>query len=146
MCLLTLRYYDRVMLQKTNRYREPAMAGLGPANIAYLDGARWQEIGAGVTVPLAKGSSKSVIAVGPERDYQNISGNPLKGRVNLTCADENDNPVANLWSASPAGKVALAITGTALRVTAGNTPGSAGEVTLTYRKDGIETSAKFNIP
>jgi len=152
-CALTLRFYDRVEIQKENRYRRPILSGLSPARLVEF-------------VPSATSASGNdelhetisnvpvngdilVMAVGPEREFRDAgtaaTDPALKGRVNITALD--DNP-AVLWSKSGAGDVSLTLEGpnpgdpaTHVRVRGRR----RGAVTLRYSKSGVTATANITV-
>ena len=141
-CRLALRFYDRVAIQKAGNYRDEIMAGLSPVTIA-----RFQVLG-GVkefseTIPatLVAGTPLRVAALGPEKEFTTRSGTKFKGRVNITAA--HDTPVPSLWSASPAGKVSLAVAGGLLTITW--VSGGNVNVTVTYKNGSLTASITFKV-
>lgn len=144
-CALTVRFYDRVVIQQAGRYQNQIMSGLSPVTIVRLTaaagGPRLSETIPNLTVAAGANHRMTLLAVGQQTAFTTRSGAVLQGRVNITAAD--DNPLG-MWSKSGAGGVTLRIVGDRrdkLRVTGT----SAGAVTLTYQKSGMTATANFNV-
>ena len=152
MCTLTLRFYDRVEIQSEDEYQEQIMQGHDPASIARA-GISSSDVwtlreppvvdGTPKLPDLRVGRSMIIVCVGVEFDYNVSSTATRKARVNLTCCD--DDPLS-LWSQSGSGAVRLRLGRNTrrpiyLRVT-GRT---AGTVTLSFAKSGLEATAEIEV-
>lgn len=142
-CALTVRFYDRVAIQRAGRHQNQIMSGLSPVTIVRLTtlaGApRLSETIPNRTLAAGASHAMTLMAVGRQITYTTRSGSVLQGRVNVTGADDNPR---GLWSKAGAGDVTLSIVGgNKLRVIATR----VGAVTITYQKSGLTATANFNV-
>lgn len=103
LCALSMRFYDRVEIQKNGRYRNEIIESIGPVRILQI-----RQVGGndrlfdvtGSTVNGASGTTIELIAAGPETDFTTRSGENLKGVTNLTRMQKGET-----WTSAGAGGV-----------------------------------------
>ncbi len=138
-CALTVRFYDRVEVQRAGNYQNEIHAGLGPVTIVRQTnappGPQLSETIPNLTVAAGALHSMLLLAVGPQRNYTDRSGTARLGRVNITHATPCN------WTANPAGRVTVAASGGAMRVTAV----AAGNVTLRFTKGNLAAEVNFQV-
>jgi hypothetical protein len=101
MCQLSLRFYDRVAIQKAGNYKETLMKTEGPVTLVQvaIDAAQnitLTPVGPATALSLASSQSVDIMAVGPETAFQNRSGNNNKGRVNLSDVPKDEGGKWNI--------------------------------------------------
>ena len=145
-CALSMRFYDRVEIQKQNRYRDEIIERSGPVTMVQYTLSGVNHLLTPITGPIALDSSVNqsvdILAVGPEVDYITRGGTAMKGRVNMVVYPRDETP----WRRNN-NRIGVAYQGTGthlvrMRVTA-NSPGVA---TVTYRTGKNPSgSVTFNI-
>lgn len=149
MCALTLRFADRVEIQKKSRFQDRIMRGFfedstTPANtakIVYLEynNATPNNLVLKETIPsLTHNNTMYLMAVGPERRYT-AAGAAQRGRVNLSCAHKNP---ASLWKSSNTSVLTIKVIGTICIEIKGKTAGTA---TVTYSRNGKSATAVITV-
>lgn len=147
-CNLTLRFYDRVEMQKSANFGNQIMQGQSPVTIASvvftapdnfaLTAPR--NVGGTMTLPdLRVGTEYRLMAVGPEFSPTS-NGRVIKARANLTIAPSA--PDTQFWSKTGAGDLTITSTPTHYIKVRGVT---AGKVTLQFSRSGLIASAEINV-
>ena len=145
-CALTLRFYDRIQIQKANRYQNRIMKGLFPAKIVQMTRPGANQIELRETIAsVARGGHIDIMAVGPLNNFTlyGAPGTPASGRLNISCAHKNPN---SLWSTSNS-KVTVATRGSSkyyARVSVAATA-AAGNYTITYTRNGQSATANITV-
>lgn len=143
LCSLSMRFYDRVEIQKTGAFREEILRRYGPVSLATFadDGAgniTLTEVGASIALNSATHQEVEIMALGPEIEFVQRSGPPAqKGRVNMS----NYPAGAGTWRATPGGRVSLAWAGSDTFIRIKVRALAPGAVTLTYRQGGDPTAS-----
>ena len=148
-CALTLRFADRVEIQKQNRFQDRLMRGFfedsdDNTNTAKIVRAR--RVGGVLrlneTIPnlphTGANNKMYLMAVGPLRRYR-AAGADRTGRVNLSCA--HDRP-ASLWRSSNPGILSIRVIDPLAIQVEGK---GAGTATVTYSRNGKSVSADITV-
>jgi hypothetical protein len=137
MCALTLRFYDRVAIQK--QYVNQIMDGFNPAKIVLLTlvGGAPQLTENVPNIPV--NGAQVLLAVSQAVAFTDRAGNNSIGRANISCAANNP---ASLWSKSGPGDVSITVANNNKVLVKGT---RAGEVTVRYSNRGVDASVKFRI-
>ncbi|HHO76974.1 MAG TPA: hypothetical protein ENN05_11205 [Deltaproteobacteria bacterium] len=148
-CALTLRFLDKVEIQKNSRFGDRIMEGFfedptdpnNEAKIVYLEYnvANPNNLNLKEDIPnLAKNTEMYLMAVGPEEAYV-AAGAPSVGRVNISCAHKTP---ASLWKSSNTAVLSISIVGDLCIEVKGKKPGTAS---ITYSRNGKSVSADITV-
>jgi len=148
-CALTLRFFDRIEVQKKSRFEDRIMEGFfedpndpnNEATIVYLEynGAHPNNLNLKEDIPnLAKNHEMYILAVGPEEQYT-AAGAASRGRVNISCAHKNPS---SLWKTSNSTVLGISMVGDLCVKIRGKKTGTAS---LTYSRNGKSVSANITV-
>ncbi len=156
LCALSMRFYDRVEIQKAANYRNEIQRTYGPASFVLHTGTgaalALAEQAAGATITLRLGNaaqrSAELLVLGAEQSISRLGGTPLRCRPNIILL--GGTTIASQFTrtadpSTPNARVDLAFRGSGtpllrVRVTAT----ARGLVTLTFR-NGLDPTASIRI-
>lgn len=153
LCNLTLRFYDRVEIQKSGEYRSVIQEGQKDLVIVSIElggGNVWRlrqppTVGANPKLPnIAVGGKYFIACVGKEFTPTS-NGSLITARTNLTIASTGGS--TSHWSQAGGGSVALLGAGTSSsgHVIIEMEGKTAGDVTLTFTRDGMTATAVVTV-
>ena len=148
-CALTLRFADRVEIQKRSRFQDRLMKGFfedanNPANTAKIVQMAWDpahpnNLTLNETIPnLAHNHTMYLMAVGPERQFRAWAANQ-EGRANISCAHKTP---ANLWRSSNTSVLTVRVIDPLCIEVKGK---HAGNATVTYSRNGQSVTAAITV-
>ena len=146
-CALTLRFYDRIQIQKATRFQNRTMKGFFPAKIVQMTRPGANQIELRETIAsVARGGRIDIMAVGPLNNFTVFGppGTARSGRLNISCAHKNPN---SLWSTSNP-RVTVATRGAGskyyARVSVAATA-ATGNCTITYTRNGQSATSNITV-
>ncbi len=147
LCALTLRFADRIEIQKKNRFQDRIMRGFfedtgdenNTARIVRLNDADPNNIILNETIPsIQKNHVIYLMAVGPLRQYTS-AGSARHGRINLTCAHKKPD---TLWKSSNTHIFTVKTWG---GYCAEIKAKRAGNATVTFKRNGKSATANITV-